>query len=236
MKNVDKTPATEESVWAAFRESERLRIESEARLDRRMKELNEKFELSRAEYDKQSTEYKKQSAELEKEWLEKFELSRAEYDKRSAELDRRIKEVNESVNGIGKSNGMFAEEFFFTAIENGDKKIFGEQFNECYNLQKRNSKEYQIKGEQDIILLCDEAVAFVEVKYRAREEDAQKMIDKLPNIRILYPQHESRRIYLGIAAMSFDKGVEKTCNDNGIAIVKQVGDTVVINDEYLKMF
>jgi len=214
MENVDNTPATPEKIWELLMENARQMAESRAESEQRKKEWDEKFEQSRSEYDKRS----------------------AEYDKRSADLDRRIKEVNEAVNGIGKSNGMFAEDFFFTTIENGEKKIFGEQFNECYNLQKRNSKEYQIMGEQDIILLSDEAVAYVEVKYRARKEDAQKIIDKLPNIRILYPQHDSRRIYLGLAAMSFDKGVEKACNESGIAMVKQVGDTVVINDKYLKVF
>ena len=88
----------------------------------------------------------------------------------------------------------------------------------------------------DIILSNDKTVALIEIKYRARKDDIQKMINKLPNFRKLYPQHDSRRIYLGIAAMSFDKGVEEECSDSGIAIVKQVGDTVVINDEYLKVF
>jgi len=229
MENIVKTPATEESVWAAFRESERLRVESEARFNREIAESRAEMAESRAKFEREMAE---SDARFKREMAE----SRAEYDKRSTELDRRIKEVNEAVNGIGKSNGMFAEDFFFTTIENGDKKIFGEQFEECFSLQKRNSKEYQIKGEQDIILLCDESVAFIEVKYRARKEDAQKIIDKLPKLRILYPQHDSRRIYLGIAALSFDKGVEKACNDNGIAIIKQVGDTLVINDEHLKVF
>ena len=131
---------------------------------------------------------------------------------------------------------MFAEEFFFTAIDMGDKKIFGEHFDECTSYEKRHSKANQIKGEQDIILSNAESIALVEVKYRARKVDVQKMIDKLPNFRSLYPEHNSRRIYLGIAAMSFDKGVEEDCTDNGIAIVKQMGDTVVINDQHLKVY
>ena len=239
MENIVKTPATEESVWAAFREAERLRLESEARFEREMAASRAEMAASRAEMAASRAE----SEQRKKEWEEKFEReraeSRAESDKRSAELAetaRLVREVNEAVNGIGKSNGMFAEDFFFTTIVNGDKKIFGEQFDECFSLQKRKSKEHQIMGEQDIILLCDEAVAFVEVKYRARSENIQKIIDKLPNLRKLYPQHDSKRIYLGVAALSFDKGVEETCKENGIAIVKQVGDTVVINDEHLKVF
>ena len=234
----------------AAAEYERRRAEEAAEYDRRSAEEDRRRKEAATEAEKRQAEYEKRRAEADEryarqiaEYRAEAEKHRAEADrraaeaeKRGAELDRRIREVNEAVNGIGKSNGMFAEDFFFTTIENGDRKIFGEQFENCFSLQKRNSKEHRIMGEQDIILLSDESVAFVEVKYRARKDDVQKIIDKLPNLRILYPQHDSRRIYLGIAALSFDKGVEETCNNNGIAIVKQVGDTVVINDEYLKTF
>ena len=48
--------------------------------------------------------------------------------------------------------------------------------------------------------------------------------------------YENVLVFLGLAAMSFDKGVEEESDKAGIAIVKQVGDTVVICDEYLKTF
>jgi hypothetical protein len=36
--------------------------------------------------------------------------------------------------------------------------------------------------------------------------------------------------------MSFYSELEEECIKNGIAVIKQVGDTVVINDENLKVF
>jgi len=36
--------------------------------------------------------------------------------------------------------------------------------------------------------------------------------------------------------MSFYDELEQECMNQGIAIIKQVGDTVVINDEHLKVF
>jgi hypothetical protein len=36
--------------------------------------------------------------------------------------------------------------------------------------------------------------------------------------------------------MVFDEDIEDKCKENGIAVIKQVGDNVVINDENLKVF
>jgi len=211
MEKTNKTPATLESVWEVIRELSLSIKESSAESDRLRKESEARFEREMA-------------------------ASRAEFDRRSADIDRQIKEVNESVNGISKSNGMLAEEFFFNAIDMGDKKIFGEQFDECYSYVKRHNKSNQLRTEQDIILFNGKSIALVEVKYRARKEDIQKIIDRLPKFRTLYSEYKEHRTYLGIAAMSFDKGVEKECTDKGVAIVKQVGDTVVINDDHLNTF
>ena len=185
-------------------------------------------------------------------WIALMELiaSQKETDKQMKETDERqketnrqikelkdgIKEVNQMIGGMGNSNGMFAEEFFFNAIKYGDKKLFGEQFNDCIYSSKRYLKDKQTKGEQDVLLINGNAVALIEVKYKARREDVQKLIDRLPIFKTLYPQYQSHRIYLGLAAMSFEDHVEADTIKEGIAIVKQVGDTVVISDEHLKVF
>jgi len=41
---------------------------------------------------------------------------------------------------------------------------------------------------------------------------------------------------LGLASFVFDEAVEKECRENGIAVIKQVGDSVVVYDENLKTF
>jgi hypothetical protein len=44
------------------------------------------------------------------------------------------------------------------------------------------------------------------------------------------------RLYLGLVTMAFYPELEKECIRQGIAVIKQVGDAVVINDEHLKAF
>ena len=67
-------------------------------------------------------------------------------------------------------------------------------------------------------------------------ERLPKIVNRLPKFRSLYPEYKDHRVYLGLAAMSFDSGVQKESAKEGVAIVKQVGDTMVVNDAYLKAF
>ena len=159
-----------------------------------------------------------------------------ETDKQMKETDRQIKELKEMIGGMGNSNGMFAEEFFFNAIDNGDKKLFGEQFDNCISSSKRYNKGNRLRSERDVLLINGNSVAIIEVKYKARKEDIQKLIEKLPVFKMLYPEYKSHRIYLGLAAMAFEKDVEEDTIKEGIAIVKQVGDTVFVCNENLKVF
>jgi hypothetical protein len=39
-----------------------------------------------------------------------------------------------------------------------------------------------------------------------------------------------------LASLSFYEELEQECIEHGIAVIKQVGDTVVINDSHLKVF
>ena len=183
MGNIDKSPATPESVWAFLQKSNRILTEKQAETDRLFRE-------SKAETDRL---YKENAREI-------------------ADTTRQIKELKEMIGGMGNSNGMFAEVFFINTINNSDKKLF---------------------GEQDVLLVNRNSVA---IKYRAKREDVEKLMERPSKFKVLYPQYQSHRIYLGLAAMSFDKGVEEETLKNGIAVIKQDGDMAVISDEQLKVF
>jgi len=166
----------------------------------------------------------KQQAENERYLNEKF-----------AETDRLIKENAKLINGIGFTNGAAAEEFFYNALEYGNKKLFGEDFDTLYRGEKRKT----IKGyedEYDIMLFNCQAVCIVEVKYKADSNDVFQVLRKEQTFRKNFPEHNKKKLYLAMASMSFHPLTEKACKDNGIAIMKQVGDTFVISDENLKVF
>ena len=152
----------------------------------------------------------------------------------SADFDRRMKKFEEMNGGLSNNQGLFAEEYFFNSFEQGQQNFFGEHFDDI----EKNLKgiEPKFKDEYDIVLFNGKSIAIVEVKFRAREKDITKTLKKARTFRMNYPKFQNHCVYLGLAALTFDKGIEDDCKENGIAIVKQVGNTIVITDEHLKAF
>jgi len=216
METLQNMPAaTPESVWAILRENAQAQKESRANFDRMFQETDRMFQASA-----------KRHEELDR-MLQ--ELSQSQ-----KETDRKIKEVNNTVGGMGNSQGEFAEEYFFNSFENGKRNFFGEQFDE---ISKRLKNKWQgVEDEFDIVLFNHASVALIEVKYKARETDIPKVLKKADNFRMLFPQYKDFKVYLGFASMSFYPELEDACLSAGIAIIKQVGDAVVIRDEQMKVF
>ena len=182
--------------------------------DRQRKE-NERFLTEKlAETDRQLKENNRQMA------------------KSRADFDRRMKRFEEMNGELSNNQGMFAEEYFFNSFENGKQNFFGEKFDSI----RKNVMGTKYDDEYDILLINGKSIAILEVKFRAREKDVAKVLKKAKTFRINYPDYENHRVYLGLAAMIFDKGIEDDCKDKGIAIVKQSGDSVIITDDHLKVF
>jgi hypothetical protein len=150
------------------------------------------------------------------------------------DTDRRMKELQKTVGGWANNHGSFAEEYFFNSFENGKRKFFGEKFNEIEKHLKPKNKN--LKDEYDIVMYNGTSIAIVEVKYKAHQNDISKVLNKAETFKILCPDYKDYKIYLGLASMSFYPELEQECIDQGIAIIKQVGDFVVITDAHLKVF
>jgi len=152
----------------------------------------------------------------------------------SAEFDRRIQKLEETTGGISANHGYFAEEYFFNSFEKGNRNFFGEKFDRI----TKNAKpfDFVIEDEYDIVFVNCEAVGIIEVKFKAHENNIPQVLKKAKTFRANFPKYANHRIYLGLASMAFYPEVELECKKAGIAIVKQVGETVVISDEHLKVF
>ena len=271
----DKPPATLESVWEAFRETDRLIKESKLE----MKESREKFELDlKKSREESELEHKKFKLEL-KESHEKFELelkkSREKFDmdlkksreeselerkksREESELERKKsreefeqelkesreefrqelkesrKEFDQRMGAWGNNFGAFTEEYFFNSFDNGKRNFFGEEFDEIEKNVKGIKKGY--KDEYDFLMINGHSIGIVEAKFKAHENDIPKVLKKANTIRMNFPEFQNHKVYLGLASMAFYPKLEDECIKHGIAIVKQVGDAMVINDEHLKTF
>jgi hypothetical protein len=230
----DTTKITIESVLLAIEEATAKTTEKATA------EVKEMIAASRAEFDQKSAaSSEKFDRELEKSRAE-FNQRRAEFDeelkKSRAEHDKIIKDLSKQIGGIANSNGAYAEEFFYNALLHGQRNIFGEEFEDVVKSNKVTiNKGYE--DEYDILLVNGQAVCVVEIKYKADSSDLpQQLLRKSQTFRVNFPQHKNKKVYLALAGMSFNPLTEKACAANGIAIMKQVGDTMVVSDENLKTF
>jgi len=202
-----KEPATLESVWAGFRETDRLFKESK----KAMKKSSEKFDR----------ELKKSHERFEKEMKESRE-----------DFNRRMKKLEETMGAWSNNSGLIAEEYFFNSFEKGKKNFFGEKFDEI----KKNMKGAETDDEFDIVMLNGKSIGLVEVKYKAHENDLPQIVNKANAFRINFPKFKKHKLFLGLATMAFYPKLKQECINQGIAVIKQAGDTVVIYDEHLKAY
>ena len=212
-----------------------------ADFDRRSEAFELQMKQSRADFDQRNADFDRRS--------EAFDLqlkqSRADYDRRSeafdrqlqqssADYDRRMINFEKTMGSWSRNHGSFAEEYFFNSFENGRKNFFGEMFDEI----NKNVPGIKIgfRDEYDIILTNGKFVCIIEVKFKAHHDHIAKILKKAETFRENFPYYANHQVYLGFASLSFDKNIEQECIANGIAIIKQIGDSVVINDEHLKVF
>jgi hypothetical protein len=93
-------------------------------------------------------------------------------------------------------------------------------------------------AEFDLVLLNGKSAALIEIKYNAKPENisVEKIISRVEIFKILVPECEGYDIYLGVAAMSFKKGLETELHQAGIATIRPVGDKMVVFDQDVKVF
>jgi hypothetical protein len=145
-----------------------------------------------------------------------------------------MKKLEETTGSWANNHGSFAEEYFFNSFENGKQNFFGEKFD---NISKDLYHATQnLKDEYDIVLYNHVSVALIEVKFKAHINDVPTVLNKANTFRLFFPYYKDFKIYLGLASLSFNPKLEQECIKQGIAVIKQVGDTVVVNDAHLKVF
>ena len=206
---MQQNPLTYESLMASIHESNRFLTEKQAEYDRQLKEERQQREKERAEREQQR-------------------------ERDNAAYEKRMKRMDEEMGRWSNNQGCFAEEYFYNSFDYGEQNFFGEHFDTIEKNLKQKTKK--LKDEYDIVLYNNTSVAIIEVKYKAHKNDVAQVLKKAETFKILCPDYKDFKIYLGLASMAFYPELEQECIDQGIAIIKQVGDTVVICDEHLKVF
>jgi len=168
--------------------------------------------------------------------LDRLAESQAKTERLVAETSRQIAKTDKLVGGISTNNGLFAEEYFYNSLRKGEKILMGEKFDKLIKSEIMEDENKKTKGELDIILINGKSLVIVEVKFRVRDKHVDKVMKKVKPFRKRFPEYQNHKVYLGLASMVFDEDMVNKCKENGIAVIKQEGDSVVVHDENLKAF
>jgi ElaB/YqjD/DUF883 family membrane-anchored ribosome-binding protein len=213
MNYLHKLPhVTFEQLLAFHYDNERIFKEKAAESAQDMKEVREKI--------KETSEQIKETDRIIRQYREDYE--------------KRQKKLDELIGSWDNNHGSFAEEYFYNSFEAGKQNFFGERFDKISHGLKSGTKKFE--DEYDVVMYNGSSIAIVEAKFKAHKNDIPKVLNKAKTFRIFYPEYKDYQIYLGLASLSFYTELEEACIANGIAIIKQVGDKVVICDGHLRVY
>jgi len=174
---------------------------------------------------------KKEAAKERKEFRESMKVN----EKEQKEFRETMKALQKEVGGISNSNGAMAESYFVNSFTKS-MQFAGQKYDEISPNLSRKIKSLNLQCEYDLVLYNCSSVVIIEIKYKADKDDIEELLEKAPIFKKLYPQYANFDMYLGLAALHFNKKVEKESIKQGVAVIKQIGDAMVINDSYLKVF
>ena len=209
-----KLTAMQEETESIKQETERIKRETED-----MKRETERIE--------------QETKRLKQEYARELKELAAETERIRQDTERTFKKMFKEVGGISNNNGSFAEEYFIAAFEQDKNlgKIHFDDIQTNISVKDRNKED-----EYDIVLYNDESIAIIEIKYKAKDLDIDNVVQKAESFRYWFPKYQKHTIYLGLAGLSFQKEVALKAKDKGIAVIRQKGDKLVVNDKYLKAY
>jgi hypothetical protein len=198
---------TFEKVWAMFQE-DRKRLEKQEELwEKQRLEEEKRREIERAE----RVERDKKN---EEEWI-KFR--------------KELKEINKNIGGITNTMGEWVEGYFQNQVSKRFKAmgyIFTEKGNKTF--ENPDGTKY---AEVDNWLENSDCVMAIEVKSIATIKNIEDHIERMQKIaNRLKEKGDSREVLASVAAMNFKQGVEELAKKNGMFVITQSGENLIIEE------
>jgi hypothetical protein len=146
-----------------------------------------------------------------------------ETDLKFKETDRKLEKLSELLGSIGNNQGDVAEEFFFNSLVD-NAHLGAIHFDDvAANMKKHKGK---IQEEYDLVMTNGEAVGIIEVKYKAHQNDVDKLERKMRHFKILFPWFKDYKIYGALAAFNVNDVAKKEALDRGFFVLQRKGDVL----------
>jgi len=155
-------------------------------------------------------------------------------DEQMKRTDKKLERIGIHLGNISQNQGDVAEEFFFNSLAN-DPRLGAIHFDDLTkNMTKRKGK---LEEEYDIVLTNGDAIAVIEVKYKAHSNDLQKLSRKLRNFKLLFPIYKSYKLYGALATFHINDDAKREALEQGYFVLQRSGDVIhTDNNEQLTIF
>jgi len=147
------------------------------------------------------------------------------------ESTRKLDKLGELYGNLGKNQGDVAEEFFFNSLLK-DNHLGSVHFDDIFT--NMGSHSGQMQEEYDLVMTNGNAIGIVEVKYKAHENDLDKLDRKMKNFKKLFPWFKDYKQYGAIASFHINETAKKAALSKGYFVLQRSGDLVhTENGEHL---
>jgi hypothetical protein len=138
-------------------------------------------------------------------------------------LTEKLDRMGITLGNIGKNQGDVAEEFFFQSLIK-DNHLGKIRFDDVVkNMEKHRGK---IQEEYDLVMTNGDAIAVVEVKYKAHTQDLDKLDRKMKHFKQLFPIYQAFKQYGAIAAFHINDDAKEEALRRGYFVLQRSGDLV----------
>ena len=138
-------------------------------------------------------------------------------------LTEKLERMGITLGNIGKNQGDVAEEFFFQSLIK-DNHLGKIRFDDVVkNMEKHRGK---IQEEYDLVMTNGDAIAVVEVKYKAHTQDLDKLDRKMKHFKQLFPIYQAFKQYGAIAAFHINDDAKEEALRRGYFVLQRSGDLV----------
>lgn len=149
------------------------------------------------------------------------------------QLTQSIKDTRSEVDGVGKSQGMVAEEFYANSLTLNPQigKLKFDQVMTDIKVGKGHDN-----AQFDVIMINGNSAAIVEVKYRAQIKTIAQLEQQMIEFRTRLPIYDKFKLYGGIAGFSVPDNVVQAAHDKGYFVLKRTGDAFAVDAQGMKAF
>jgi hypothetical protein len=190
---------------------------------------------------KQTDEQIKKTHEELKTSMDALAVSQKQTDEQMKRTDEQMKRTDEKLERMGiylgnvtRNQGDVAEEFFFNSLVK-EPRLGGIYFDDITkNMEKHRSN---IQEEYDLFLTNGDAIAIVEVKYKAHLNDLDKLDRKIKNFKLLFPIYQHHKLYGALASFYINDATKEEALNRGYFVLQRLGDLIhtECNDSQLKV-